>query len=104
MLARAEQRGRVPSYAGSERAAGQRTPGVQRADQPAARRRGCDAPLASRLSIGLTAPLTVTAAIASLHRRTIGRYAISTPSIVPAPETGSSGRAADSPAKEYRNQ
>jgi hypothetical protein len=44
MLARAGQRGRVPSYAGSERAAGQRTrgpanvPGVQRADQPAAHR------------------------------------------------------------------
>jgi len=52
----------VPGYAGSERAAGQRTPGGQRADQPAARRRGCDAPLASRLSLGLTAPLTVTAA------------------------------------------
>src|SRR5262249_31000936 len=38
LLARAGQGGSVPSYAGSEPAAGQRTRGVQRADQPAARR------------------------------------------------------------------
>src|SRR5260221_649031 len=56
MLARAGQGGSVPSYAGSERAAGQRTRGVQRAGQPAARRGdACAAGLPTELRADCTA-------------------------------------------------
>src|SRR6266516_3874486 len=52
------QRDSVTSYAGSERAADQRTPRRTARRSASGAPRGCDAPLASRLSAGLTALLT----------------------------------------------